>query len=164
MRFFKTLLSSTVLAALTGTVCEAATPAISPAFSSKCQVEMKAKSTTEKRKWTIFVEQVRTDRGQIEPKALLGSFTFGRAEDPFEYPPQTTSVSPIVDSTNYKIAVYFYNTDDQTLQPHSDKYNLANSFEINTVGKITKMQATFWDNENDHNAQIHRIALIITCD
>ena len=125
---------------------------------------MRARSISENTHWGIYVQEVVVRDSRIVPVALIACFEFGRKQDPFVYPELTSALLPLVtpDETPYKIAVYFFENRDASLQPHADAALLANRFEeeLDPLGRTSRMRAAYWDNAALPTAVIHEIDLI----
>ena len=140
------------------------TAAISAPISGPARIRMRARSISENTHWGIYVQEVIVRDSLIVPVALIACFEFGRKQDPFVYPELTSTLLPLVTpgETPYKIAVYFFENKDASLQPHSDAALMANRFEgeLDALGRTSRMRATYWDNAALPTAVIHEIDLV----
>ena len=139
----------------------AGTAAISSAINGPVKLRMRATSISQGTHWGIYVQEVVIRQSQIVPVALVAWFEFGRKQDPFVYPELKSPLLPIVASRDepYKIAVYFFQNRDVSMQPHSDMALLANRFETvdDSSGRTQSLMAAYWDHAELPTAVVHEI-------
>jgi hypothetical protein len=137
--------------------------ALSAEITGRAQLRMRASSTTTGSHWGIYVQEMATRDGKLEPRALLACFEFGRKQDPFVYPQLASSALPVIAALDqpYRIAVYFFQNREIVLQPHSDTAIMANHLESKTdaKGRTSSLTASHWDNDDLPLAAIHDISI-----
>jgi hypothetical protein len=137
--------------------------ALSGQITGRAMLRMRASSTTAGTHWGIYVQEMTVRETALGPRALIACFEFGRKQDPFVYPQITSPALPVIADLNepYRIAVYFVQNGDVSLQPHSAAANLANRLEANTdaQGRTTSLTAAHWDNDDLPLAAIHEISI-----
>jgi hypothetical protein len=124
---------------------------------------MRATSLTKQSHWGIYVQEVAVRNNLIVPLSLIGCFEFGRKQDPAVYAEIMSAPLPIIAAATepYRVAVYFFENRDISLQPHSDIALLANRLhsEIDDQGRTVRLMASYWDNADNPNANIHEISI-----
>jgi hypothetical protein len=127
------------------------------------RLRMRATSLTKQSHWGIYVQEVAVRNNLIVPLSLIGCFEFGRKQDPAVYAEIMSAPLPIIASATepYRVAVYFFENRDISLQPHSDIALLANRLhsEIDDQGRTVRLMASYWDNADNPNANIHEISI-----
>jgi hypothetical protein len=139
------------------------TAAVSAPISGPAKLRVRATSISVETHWGIYVQECVVRHDEIVPVALISCFEFGRKQDPFVYPELNSPLLPIIagPSEPFKIAVYFFEGREASLQPHSDAALLANRFETaeDASGRTTSMKVSYWDNAALPTAVVHEISI-----
>jgi hypothetical protein len=139
------------------------TAALSAPITGAARLRMRATSLTRDSHWGIYVQEVAVRENLIVPLALIACFEFGRKQDPAVYAEIMSASLPVIASSTepYRVAVYFFENREIILQPHSDIALLANRLksDLDDRGRTVRMAASYWDNADVPNANIHEISI-----
>ncbi len=147
-----------------GALAQGGAAALSAPITGQVRLRMRATSLTQHSRWGIYVQEVVIRNDLIVPLALISCFEFGREQDPAVYAQISSPPLPVAaaEGEPYRVAVYFFENREVKLQPHSDAALLANRFEEahDEGGRTTGLKASYWDNANVPNANIHEISIV----
>ena len=140
------------------------TAAISTPITGPVRLRMRATSLAKDTHWGIYVQEVVVTDGKISPTALIACFEFGRKGDPAVFPELLSAPLPLIapPGAPYRVAVYFFEGREVTLQPHSDAAMLANHFDLrlDPQGRTAAIKASSFGSAELPMANVHEISIL----